>query len=215
MNNNSGKQVMLSVLGIAVLVVAVVGVSFAFFTYSRTGEQNNLITSGDLSFAFADGTSTIKLENHFPITTAQGLALTGDGNVCDFTVTGNISGGSITYDIYAVPGDAPEGKTKALKDSEVFVNIKRTGTAPEGMTFTSATGDTAAKAISKLDGATGMKKLGTGTITSVSKVTSTFQVRMWVDSSVVTIGAAASDTYTTTAYGELYYAMKILVKANA
>ena len=216
MNNNSGKQVMLSVLGIAVLVVAVVGVSFAFFTYSRTGTQNNLISSGKLSFAFEDGAAgdTIKLENHFPISTAQGLALSGTNEVCRFKITGYITSGSITYDIFAVPGDAPEGKTETLKDSEVFVNIKRTDTA-EGNAFTSATGDTAAKAISKLDGATGMKKLGTGTLTANAEITSTFEVRMWVDSSVVKIGAATTDTYTTDAYGKLYYAMKILVKANA
>lgn len=215
MNNNSGKQVMLSVLGIAVLVVAVVGVSFAFFTYSRTGTQNNVISSGDLRFAFEDGTDTIKLENHFPMATSQGIAMSGKNEVCRFRVTGYITKGSITYDIFAVPGDAPEGKTKTLKDSEVFVNIKPSSALPTGMTFTSATGEKTAKAISALDGATGMKKLGTGTITAESSVTSVFEVRMWVDSSVVTIGAAKSDTYTTDAYGELYYAMKILVKANA
>ncbi len=218
MNNNSGKQVMLSVLGIAVLVVAVVGVSFAFFTYSRTGTQNNVISSGNLSFAFADG-NFINLENHFPISTEQGLKLTGEGNVCDFTITGYITNGSITYDIFAVPGDKPEGKETSLRDSEVFVNIKRTGTAPTGMTFTSATltdkGEDTGKAISTLAGETGMKKLGTGTVTATSAVTSTFEVRMWVDSSVVKIGAAKTDTYTTDAYGNLYYAMKILVKANA
>ena len=37
MNGNSSKQVLLSVLGIAILVVAVVGVSFAFFSYTKTG----------------------------------------------------------------------------------------------------------------------------------------------------------------------------------
>ena len=212
MNNNSGKQVMLSVLGIAVLVVAVVGVSFAFFTYSRTGTQNNVISSGNLSFAFAD-VDSISLENHFPITTEQGKNLKGKGNVCDFTITGYITSGSIKYEIYAVPGTAPEGRTTALKDSEVFVNIKPSEDLPEGITFTSATGNDDAKAISALDGATGMKKLGTGTVTANSSVSAAFQVRMWVDSSVVTIGETG--TYTADAYSKLYYAMKILVKANA
>ena len=36
-NNNSSKQILLSVLGVAILVVAVVGISFAAFSYSKTG----------------------------------------------------------------------------------------------------------------------------------------------------------------------------------
>ena len=54
MNENSSKQVLLSVLGIAVLVVAVVGVSFAFFTYSKTGEKNNTLTTGNIFFNFTN-----------------------------------------------------------------------------------------------------------------------------------------------------------------
>ena len=41
MEENGSKKVLLSVLGVAILVVAVVGVSFAFFTYSKEGEKNN------------------------------------------------------------------------------------------------------------------------------------------------------------------------------
>ena len=54
MNENSSKQVLLSVLGIAVLVVAVVGVSFAFFTYSKSGTMNNQLTTGSIFFNFSD-----------------------------------------------------------------------------------------------------------------------------------------------------------------
>ena len=42
--SNSSKQVLLSVIGVAILVVAVVGVSFAFFNYTRTGQQNTVRT---------------------------------------------------------------------------------------------------------------------------------------------------------------------------
>ena len=40
MENSNSKQVLLSMIGIAILIIAVVGVSFAFFTYSKTGEKN-------------------------------------------------------------------------------------------------------------------------------------------------------------------------------
>ena len=48
MEGNQGKRAVLAFVGIAVLVIAVVGVSFAFFTYSRTGDGNNIITAGKI-----------------------------------------------------------------------------------------------------------------------------------------------------------------------
>ena len=211
MNNNSSKQILLSVIGVAILVVAVVGVSFAFFTYTRTGEQNNLITTGSLVFTFADGSNTINLTNHFPISTADGIALTGKNNICTFSVTGKTTAGSsIGYEVFAVPGSAEAEKTR-FKDTEVFVNIQ--SEVPEGMSFTPATGAAEGKAIDALTGATGKKSLGTGTVTATDSATTNFTVRMWVDSSKVTVGETG--TYTTEAYGNLYYSMKILVEANA
>ena len=44
MKDNNSKQVLLSVLGVAILVVAVVGVSFAAFSYSQAGEKVKDIT---------------------------------------------------------------------------------------------------------------------------------------------------------------------------
>ena len=47
-NSNSSKQILLSVIGVAILVVAVVGVSFAFFSYTKTGSQTNTIQTGQI-----------------------------------------------------------------------------------------------------------------------------------------------------------------------
>ena len=83
---NSSKQVLLSVIGVAILVVAVVGVSFAFFNYTRTGE-NNTITTGQISFNSTN--SLISVQNVFPIAksaVASDSANTGTGTV---TITGN------------------------------------------------------------------------------------------------------------------------------
>ena len=206
MNNNSGKQMLLSVIGVAVLVVAVVGVSFAFFTYTRTGEQDNVITTGSLTFAFAD-TNFINITDQFPMTTAQGLALNGEGNTCVFTVSGSApTGTNIGYTVYAQDGAAVGNKTR-LQDSEVFVALDASGTG-----FTPATGVATGTPFSSLTN----DVLGTGTITgSGATQTVTFTARMWVDSSVVSIGDADSDDYSAAEYGNLYYSMKIRVEANA
>lgn len=220
MNSNSSKQVVLSIVGVAILVVAIVGVSFAFFTYTRTGGKNNLISTGTLVFKFEDGSSTINLTNQFPMSDANGLELSGTNNVCKFTVSGTTNGDAITYNIYGVQGDAPADKTKTVRftDSQIKANIKAT-TLPTGYTFTSATPDVSnnstAKTIEALK-TSGRIKFGTGTVTSAAAADSSaeFTLKMWV-SDVVTIGAAKSDTYTTEAYGKLYYSLKIVVDATA
>lgn len=215
MNNNSSKQILLSVIGVAILVVAVVGVSFAFFTYTRTGSQNNTITTGSIVFNFTDGSDTINLVDHFPISTAEGLALTGTNNVCTFTVTGKtVTGSSIAYKVWAVPGDAITGKTR-FQDSEIYVNLQAVPGA--NSTFTPAMTSTTASAISALtkdtvDTTRGL--LGTGTITGTGESISTsFTARMWVSADEVVIGE--DQTYTSDEYANLYYTMKIVVTAEA
>ena len=67
MNNNSSKQILLSVIGVAILVIAVVGVSFAFFSYSKTGETNNVITTGSISFAYNENNNIVGSDGIIPI----------------------------------------------------------------------------------------------------------------------------------------------------
>ena len=222
MEENSKQRILLSVIGVAILVVAVIGVSFAFFTYSRTGESNNVITTGNLVFHFDDG-QTITLNNHFPIdgmnTAGAGIAYTGSTEVCTFTVVGNTTpGATINFQVYAVPGDSEDGKTR-FADSEVFLNIKRTDTSANG-TFTGNASyyNTAAAGIVMTDE---QLQLGTGTITGAAATTTmSFEVRMWVDSSKVavsdTAGTIAGKTvYTTSAYALKYYSIKIKVEGQA
>lgn len=67
-NSNSSKQVLLSVIGVAILVVAVVGVSFAFFNYTRTGTANTVKTG---QIFFEQSQSSISLTNVFPVSASD------------------------------------------------------------------------------------------------------------------------------------------------
>ncbi len=100
-NNNSHQtnQVLLSVLAVAILVVAVVGVSFAFFIYSRQGTTTNIINTGSLVFKYNEGEAGIKLENALPVADPKdGTAGTDD--YFDFKVISAISGDmNIDYEI--------------------------------------------------------------------------------------------------------------------
>ena len=101
-NNNNSKQVLLSVLGVAILVVAVVGVSFAAFTYSKTGEKLNTITTGTITMSYSETTNGINLTNALPMTDVVGKALDEENQYFDFTVSATISGNTtINYAVTA------------------------------------------------------------------------------------------------------------------
>ena len=130
-NNNSSKQILLSVLGVAILVVAVVGISFAAFSYSKTGTVANTITTGTITMSYTEPTNGINLTNALPITDTAGKALSGDNNTFDFTVNATIAGDTnISYAITAVKDAASD-----LPDTGVKVYLTSTSGENETAVF--------------------------------------------------------------------------------
>ena len=86
-NSNSSKQVLLSVIGIAILIIAVVGVAFAFFNYTRTGTSNT-IRVGRIAFNSSQE-GNINLTNAFPITSTEAETDTTNAKSVSITVTGD------------------------------------------------------------------------------------------------------------------------------
>ena len=102
MKDNNSKQVLLSVLGVAILVVAVVGVSFAAFSYSKTGEKVNTITTGTITMSYSETTNGINLTNALPMSDSVGMKLSEQNQYFDFTVNASITGNTtINYAITA------------------------------------------------------------------------------------------------------------------
>ena len=91
-NSNSSKQVLLSVIGVAILVVAVVGVSFAFFNYTRTGSANTVRTG---TISFTSSQSALTITTMFPIKLVNGEVANGDLAYTDEAVV--TINGSTTY----------------------------------------------------------------------------------------------------------------------
>ena len=223
MNENSSKQVLLSVLGIAVLVVAVVGVSFAFFTYSRQGTTNNVITTGSIYFNYTEGTA-IKLSNQFPVGDTEGASLTaasGDKATLTFSVVGyDSSQTGIDYTVKAYQGTVPEGKIEAnrLRDSEIKLLLTTSATGTGYTNNYSAANGTVVGADGSL--ASGVT-LATGRITATSQATQQtdeYTLRMWITSSVVNIGNetdASSHTYSASDFQNKFYSLRVDVTAKS
>ena len=60
MEENNSKKVLLSVLGVAILVVAVVGVSFAAFSFANTSDKANQIQVGTITMSFKIGRASCR-----------------------------------------------------------------------------------------------------------------------------------------------------------
>ena len=174
-NNNSSKQVLVSILGVAILIVAVVGISFAAFSYSKTGRVSNTITTGTITMSYTEPTNGINLTNALPITDIAGKALSGNNNTFDFSVSATIAGNTtINYAITAVKGD---GCTIADGGIKVYLTDQEDAQilAPTKVTdLTLTTNDNAAGAPD------GQYVLKTGTYSDVGTKTDKYRLRMWV-----------------------------------
>ncbi len=208
-SKNNSKQIILMVIGVLVLVISVVGISFAFFTYSRNGVNNNVITTGSITFSLDSGTHpTINGADAFPMSTTEGGA---SDNYADFTVTGSIPSGAaaVTYYVYAIAGDKPEGNPpaqveadvetprtwKRFKDSEIMLKLTASGdaaSAPEVGAGTIKiedgydTGKAAGQVYEKADDPASAAKengftLATGTVNPGETINHSYTLHMWIN----------------------------------
>ena len=197
MKENNSKQVLLSVLGVAILVVAVVGVSFAAFSYSKTGEKVNTITTGTITMSYSETTNGINLTNALPMSDGVGKALSEEEQYFDFTVSANITG--TTTINYAITASKEAEST--LPDTAVKVYL----------TDMDGTADTQILAPTKVSGLTpttgsepsgtpsGQFILHTGTFGATSS--HDYRLRMWVADDYQVTGASATYKLRVNVYG--------------
>ena len=95
-NKIKQKQTILMIIGIAILLVSITGITFAFFNYTRTGGAN-IIKTGNIEFNMTQG-KTINLQNVFPITSEQAQADNSNTSLCEIVITGrNTYAGGVEY----------------------------------------------------------------------------------------------------------------------
>ena len=104
-NKKRNIKILLAVLVIIGIIMIMLGVTYAVFTYTKLGTTSNVITTGTLKFSYTENTGVgrgISLSNALPVTDKKGKSYTESGQVFDFTITGtNTSGKAIPYEITA------------------------------------------------------------------------------------------------------------------
>ncbi len=179
MKDNSSKQILLSVLGVAILVVAVVGVSFAAFTYTGEGTEENTISTGTLSMTYTETTNGISISNAQPTEDEAGKKLSSDNEKFDFTVSAEINGeAEIPYEIAAIKQVIPEPMV-ALQNKDVKLYLEK---SEDGIDYTSAkepTAFTPSGSTTEAGTPVGAMVLYKGTFQQSDE--EYFRLRMWVD----------------------------------
>ena len=87
---------------ILLMVIALIGVSYAAFRFTGEGTKVNSITTGSITMTYEETDNTISLTGALPTTDKTGKVRMNPGEYFDFTVSSNISGDvNINYEISA------------------------------------------------------------------------------------------------------------------
>ena len=181
MENNSKRTLILSIIGILVLVIAVVGVSFAMFTFSGTGTKENVLKTGTVSINFDDETddNNIEITNQYPEDDTTGMADTN--NETEFTVEGDFGGNttmSVNYEVGLSDITTTPASGATIGDNYVKVAIQKNNTYVKG----SASGGVLISSFASDAGALGLIDsyyVTNGTL-SDGHLTDTFKVKAYL-----------------------------------
>jgi len=129
----NSRKVFLSVLGVAILLVAVVGISFAAFSDTFTGDSNS-ISTGTITMSYTEPVKGIELTDALPVSDATAMGWNESGKVFPFTVVAGASGTIVVP--YEIVVEKVEG---TLADEAVKVALTKGETGSEGAPIYSGT----------------------------------------------------------------------------
>ncbi len=174
------KKITTSLILALLLVIAIVGVSYAAFTYAGIGQKENTITTGVLTMSYIENTNTINMSNALPTTDATGKKRLAKGEYFDFTVSGTVKGSeNINWEIAAEDVTTATRKIDGSHIKLYLTSINSDGTETEVMAPKTYKNETSANETTGRP--TNMMSLATGT-TNASFSTK-YRLRMYVDES--------------------------------
>ena len=177
MNRKQMKDILTIVVS-AFMLVVVIGISYAAFSYSGLGKKVNTITTGAISMSYTESSNTISINNALPTKDSTGKTRKDAGDYFDFTVKSSISGNAdINYEIAAKADSSNTFSGANIKyylttvDSngkETEVMAPRTYyEEPSGNVYTGRPAD--------------MMSLYTGNLKNQGDTIINYRLRLWVD----------------------------------
>ena len=174
------KKDFILILIVFVLLIAIVGISYAAFNYVGTGQKLNTITTGTITMEYVESTNVISMNNALPTTDSTGKTRLKAGEYFDFTVKSSIAGNTdINYEIAAKEesGNTFSGSNIRYYLTTVDANGKETEVMaprtyyeePSGNGYTGRPAD--------------MMSLYTGNLNQQGTTEVKYRLRLWVDES--------------------------------
>ena len=173
------KQLLLSTGLVLILVLMIVGISYAAFKFVGLGTKPNTITTGAITMEYTESTNTISMTGALPTTDATGKVRLTAGEYFDFTIKSSIQGNAnINWEIAAEDITASSAKKMDGKNIKLYLTkLDSTGVEEEVMAPKVYSATTSAN--TKTGRPSGVMSLATGTM-STSETTN-YRLRMYVD----------------------------------
>ena len=165
--------------GLVLCLIAVIGITFAFFSTGGTQEQTNILNSGCLNIELTDASASINLTNTYPISDVEGV----DTTSYDFTIRNTCD----TSTNYSINLESLNQVSNSLNADYIKVSLSSN-------TFDNVISKLSAntKATPEIDGAYESYTLYTGSIQA--NETKTYHLKLWIDYDA-TVEQAANKIY--------------------
>ena len=162
---------------ILLMVIALIGVSYAAFRYTGEGQRVNTITTGSITMTYEETSNTISLSGALPTTDATGKVRLTEGEYFDFTVSSQISGDvNINYEISAKDVTTSDRK---IDGSNIKLYLTRLTEDGEEELMTPETYNEESTSNSFTGRPSGEMSLYTSSMNSSES--NRYRLRMWVD----------------------------------
>ena len=172
------KQLLLSIGLVLILVLMIVGISYAAFKFVGIGQRENTITTGAITMEYEESTNTISMTGALPTTDATGKVRLTKGEYFDFTIKSSIQGNTnINWEIAAEDITPSSAKKMAGKNIKLYLTKLNGDKEEEVMAPKVYNATTSAN--TKTGRPSGVMSLATGTM-STSETTN-YRLRMYVD----------------------------------
>ena len=161
-----------------VLLITVIGISYAAFNYSGVGQKLNTITTGAISMNYIESSNVISMNNALPTTDNTGKKRLNTGEYFDFTVKSSIKGNTdINYEIAA---KEESGNTFSGKNIKFYLTkVNSDGTEEEAMPPKTYSEDTTSNIYTGRPA--DMMSLFVGNLNQQGDTEIKYRLRLWVD----------------------------------
>ena len=173
------RQLLLSIGLVLILVLMIVGISYAAFKFVGLGQKPNTITTGAITMEYTESTNTISMTGALPTTDATGKVRLTAGEYFDFTIKSSIQGNAnINWEIAAEDITPSSAKKMDGKNIKLYLT-KLDSTGAETQVMAPKVYNATTSANTKTGRPLGVMSLATGTM-STSETTN-YRLRMYVD----------------------------------